>query len=239
MGSQTPGGSLLPPHSLFISNMLRNCTWCSSCTLDIQLRPPPGSRKGAGLARPFEPETPRFIATLRTHAWPVWWHQELPDWLEKSLENAFPPLLGLRWSIWKCINPQRLPWWIRRSRICLQCRRWGFRPWVWKIPWRRAWQPTPVFLPGESNGQRRLAGCSPWGCKESDTTEQLTLSLSATSYKAWLPIIVNTESRFTRPLSQASHVSLISEKMHTSIPLQWNHPVAIFWYLSSSGNALK
>ena len=89
----------------------------------------------------------------------------------------------------------------------------SFDPWVRKIPWRRAWQPTPVFLPGESNGQRRLAGCSPWGCKESDTTEQLTLSLSATSYKAWLPIIVNTESRFTRPLSQASHVSLISEKM--------------------------
>ena len=40
-----------------------------------------------------------------------------------------------------------------------------------KIPWRRAWQPTPVFLPGESYGQRSLVGCSPWGRKESDTTE--------------------------------------------------------------------
>ena len=48
-------------------------------------------------------------------------------------------------------------------------------PWVGKIPWRRAWQLDPVFLPGESHGQRRLAGYSPWGCKESDTTEQLTL----------------------------------------------------------------
>ena len=37
-----------------------------------------------------------------------------------------------------------------------------FSPWVGKIPWRRAWQPTPVFLPGESHGQRSLAGCSPW-----------------------------------------------------------------------------
>jgi len=37
--------------------------------------------------------------------------------------------------------------------------------WIRKIPWRRAWQPTPVFLPGESHGQRSLAGCSPWGCK--------------------------------------------------------------------------
>ena len=37
--------------------------------------------------------------------------------------------------------------------------------------WRRKWQPTPVFLPGESHGQRSLVGCSPWGCTESDTTE--------------------------------------------------------------------
>ena len=42
---------------------------------------------------------------------------------------------------------------------------------VGKIPWRRAWQPTPVFLPGESHRQRSLAGYSPWGCNESDTTE--------------------------------------------------------------------
>ena len=43
--------------------------------------------------------------------------------------------------------------------------------WVGKIPWRRKWQPTPVFLPGESHRQRSLAGYSLWGCKESDTTE--------------------------------------------------------------------
>ena len=40
------------------------------------------------------------------------------------------------------------------------CKRHRFDPWVGKIPWRRAWQPTPVFLPGESHGQRNLAGCS-------------------------------------------------------------------------------
>ena len=44
----------------------------------------------------------------------------------------------------------------------LQCRRPGSDPWVGKIPWRRAWQPTPVFLPGESHGQRSLTGCRPW-----------------------------------------------------------------------------
>ena len=44
-------------------------------------------------------------------------------------------------------------------------------PWVRKISWRKAWQPTPVFLPGESYGQRSLAGYSPWGQKQSDMTE--------------------------------------------------------------------
>ena len=59
------------------------------------------------------------------------------------------------------------------SRIRLRCQRPEFSPSVWKIPWRREWQPTPVSLPRESHGQRSLAGCSPWSCKESDTTERL------------------------------------------------------------------
>ena len=46
-----------------------------------------------------------------------------------------------------------------------------FNPRVRKSPWRRAWQPTSVFLPGESHGQRSLVGYSPWGHKELDTTE--------------------------------------------------------------------
>ena len=50
----------------------------------------------------------------------------------------------------------------------------GFNPWVGRIPWKREWQPTPVILPGEFHGQRSLAGYSPWGHKESGTTEQLT-----------------------------------------------------------------
>ena len=43
--------------------------------------------------------------------------------------------------------------------------------WVRKTPWRRKWQPTPVLLPGKFHGQRSLAGYSPWGHEESDTTE--------------------------------------------------------------------
>ena len=54
---------------------------------------------------------------------------------------------------------------------CRSQKRLGFDPWVGKIPWMRAWQPTAVFLPGESHGQRSLEGCSPWGHTESDTTE--------------------------------------------------------------------
>ena len=49
----------------------------------------------------------------------------------------------------------------------------GFDSWVGKIPWRREWQPTPLFLPGEFHEQKSLAGYSQWCHKESDTTEQL------------------------------------------------------------------
>ena len=52
----------------------------------------------------------------------------------------------------------------------------GFNPWVGKIPWRREWQPTPVFLSEKSHGQRSLVGDSPGVTKESDTTEQLSNS---------------------------------------------------------------
>ena len=54
-------------------------------------------------------------------------------------------------------------------------KRYKFHSWVGKIPWRRKWQPTLVFLPGKAHGQRSLAVCSLWGCKELDTTEQLSM----------------------------------------------------------------
>ena len=55
---------------------------------------------------------------------------------------------------------------------CRRHRRCRFHLWIQKIPWRRAWQPTPVFLPGESHGQRSVAGYSPQGRRELDTTER-------------------------------------------------------------------
>ena len=57
--------------------------------------------------------------------------------------------------------------------VCLQCGRPSFDPQVGKIPWRRKWQPTPILLLRKFHGWRSLVGCSPWGRKESDTTERL------------------------------------------------------------------
>ena len=56
-------------------------------------------------------------------------------------------------------------------RICLQCRRPDFHPWVGKISWGREWPPSPVFLLGEVHRQRSLVGYSSWGHKESDMAE--------------------------------------------------------------------
>ena len=64
-----------------------------------------------------------------------------------------------------------LSWWLSGKEStciagdCLQCRWPRFNPWVRKIPWRRKWQPTPVFLLGKSHGQKRLPGYRPWGHK--------------------------------------------------------------------------
>ena len=80
-----------------------------------------------------------------------------------------------------------LPWWLRGKESACQCKRHKrcrFNPWVGKIPWRRAWHPTPVSLPGESHGQRSLAGYSPWSHKESDTTEATAHTLIYIHYSA-------------------------------------------------------
>ena len=58
-----------------------------------------------------------------------------------------------------------------RKSAC-QCRRCGSDTWVRQILWRRKWQPAPVFLPAQSHGQRSLMGCSPWGPKELNMSDQ-------------------------------------------------------------------
>ena len=76
----------------------------------------------------------------------------------------------LKWSAMFIVG---LPWWLRWWRICLQCRRPGFDPWVREISWRK-WLPTPVFLLGKFHRQRSQVSYSPWGHRESDKTERLT-----------------------------------------------------------------
>ena len=94
---------------------------------------------------------------------------------------------GKRNEVWflvfGCSNQMEgLPKWLNDKEPACQCRRPGFDPWVRKIPWRRKWQPTPIFSPGKSHGQRSLAGYNPWDHKESDTTEKLS---SYTQLDAW------------------------------------------------------
>ena len=105
------------------------------------------------------------------------------------LDTLFSTLIDLNWhfkccqrtpgeNIWKSTlrnkgfeggavvkNP------LANASRCKSRRRPGFGPWIGRIPWRRAWQPTPVSLPGESHGQQSLVGYSPWGHKQLDTTE--------------------------------------------------------------------
>ena len=81
----------------------------------------------------------------------------------------------------------RLPWWLSGKESVCQCRRRGFNPWVWKIPWRRKWQSPPIFLPGKLHGQRSLVGYSPWGVTKLDMTEtQNTCPVLKTNTKKYI-----------------------------------------------------
>ena len=83
----------------------------------------------------------------------------------------------MTWIFGRHYSPIVLPCWLRSWRISLKCRKPRFNPWVRKIPWRRQWLPTPLFFPGEFHEERNLSGYTLWGGKESDMTEQLTVSL--------------------------------------------------------------
>ena len=91
------------------------------------------------------------------------------------------------------------------SAIAGKCKRCGFDPWIGKIPWKRKWQPTPIFLPEKSYGQRGLAGYSPWDHRELDTREQLTLPLPKS--------VISFEDRW----KQKPHIYFLNfEFYHTS-----------------------
>ena len=118
-----------------------------------------------------------------------------------------------------------------------QCRRLGFDPCVGKIPWRRKWQPTPVILPGKFHGQRSLVGYSPWGCKESDMTEQLH-SLTHTVLDYWFTCLWSTWSfaQFKLLLRRhASHVHLGSSIIWP-VRCKLELPVGKRWPMEDGGS---
>ena len=82
-------------------------------------------------------------------------------WLRYTPNKAHDTAVK-KWGVSICAG---LPRWLSGKESACQCRGCGFEPWVRKIPWKRKWQPTPVFLPGESYGQRSLAAYSPWCCR--------------------------------------------------------------------------
>ena len=104
-----------------------------------------------GREDPLEKEIATHSSTL---AWRIPWREE-----PGRLQSMGSQRVGHDWvtSLHFTSEVKNLP-----SDAC-HCRRHRFDPWVRKIPWRRKWQPTPVFLPGKSHGQRSLVGYSPWG----------------------------------------------------------------------------
>ena len=92
----------------------------------------------------------------------------------------------------------------------------GFDPWGRKISWRRKWQPTPVFLPGEFHGQRSPASYSPWGGKESDMTEWLHFHFHLIQYK--LDQLIRSIRRYSPILAFQDFMQLFS---FTYLSLSW------------------
>ena len=114
------------------------------------------------------------------------------------------PIKGAQRNIWASLVAQTI------MHVCLQRGRPGFDPWVRKIPWRRKWQPTPVLLPGKFHGLRSLVGYSPWGRKESDTTERLHFQIHFTFFIVQLSHPYMTTGKtiaLTRQTCQQSNVS--------------------------------
>ena len=112
--------------------------WSGSSSSSIHISPP----SGASLPPP--------------HPSPLG-HHRAPRWVPHAIEQLPVSYLFYTWL--------GLPWWLSGKELTYQCRKHGLDPWIRKIPWRRERQPTPVFLPGKSHGQRSLLGYSPWGHK--------------------------------------------------------------------------
>ena len=153
--------------------------------------------------QPVNPKrNPSWIFIGRTDAvveTPILWPPDTKNWLIgkdpdagkdwRQEETTEDEIVG--WHHWL----DELPWRLRHSSVCLKCRRWGFDPWVGKISWIRKWQPAPVFLPGKSQGWRKLVGYSARGHKELDMTEWLhTHWLDGHHFDQTLELVMDREA---------------------------------------------
>ena len=107
-----------------------------------------------------------------------------PEWTGRKETRALKAQGRINYKYFFSLSPflLGLPGWLRWLRIRLQCRRSRFDPWVGKMPWGRERLPTPVFLPGASQGQRSLAGYRPWGHRVHTAKRLTLLGLNFISY---------------------------------------------------------
>ena len=91
------------------------------------------------------------------------WELVMEAWTGKPgmLQVMGSQRAGYNWAAGQQHSRNGLPWWLSGKESACQCKRCRFSPWAGRIPWRMEWQPTLVFLPGKSHGQRNLAGYSP------------------------------------------------------------------------------
>ena len=139
----------------------------------------------------------------RSKRWNYSLDHEVPGKVMTADSHSIPGLWSLGYnkdgsSTSRGFHIHQPPWWLSWQRIRLQCRRPGFDLLVKKIPWRTERLPTPVFWPGE------LHGLSPWGHKESDTTERLSFFTHSTGIPS-LPLAL-----FIVMLPNKSHLTLHS-----------------------------
>ena len=136
-----------------------SCIFCSSGEFFTAESP----RKPPKLLYPGQMLT-AFIITI----WKKGWWQ--------CVQDNFSLRIIMRFLIRSLMCSGELPWWLSAKESACQCKRHGFNPWAEKIPWRRKWLPTPVFLPGKSHRQRSLGATVHEVTKELDTSERLTLN---------------------------------------------------------------
>ena len=109
---------------------------------------------------------------------------------------------------------RRLPGWHRGKESALQsrrCKRWGFDPWVARIPWTRKWEPAPVSLLRKFHGPRSLVVCSSWGCKELDTHTHTHTHTHTPSGSGCSSLVL--QLCFSKPLLQHVQVIPLMEKV--------------------------